>query len=101
MRLKRETASFGGSCEILDAAQPPCRVAAPEVGVERQVARRRLEVVFEPRTIEDQRRSSSEQAVSAVEQSECRLPPADVHHVDAQDRIGALDRPISCCSIKR
>ena len=36
-----------------------------------------------------------------IEQAQARCPRADVRHVDAQHRVGAIDRPVGSASIER
>ena len=97
-----EAALARRSGEILDPAQPPFGVAAPcRSRVEREIARRGLDRVPDPWAVEDQRRARAKQPRRAVEQAERRRPRADVNHVDAEHRIGAVDRPVGRRGIER
>ncbi len=69
--------------------RPHARIAAAQAGVEGAVALGGRHPGFEIGAIEDQRRARRKQPRGAREQAQRRLPRADMHHVDAEDRGGA------------
>jgi len=88
---------FVGGCggEIFDPAQPPLGIARLKVGIEIEVARRRRRAFHQPRSVKDQRRPRSQDPRRTVEQAERGRPRADVDHVDAENCVGAFDRPFA------
>ena len=75
--------------EILDAAKTPFRIARLEIRIERKIRRRGLDIVLQPRAVEDQRTVRREQPGRAGDQAERCAPRTDVHHVDVQHGVGA------------
>jgi len=82
-------------------AAAPARIARLERRIERFVRRRGRHALAAPRAIEDQRRAAGQQPRRARDQPERRLPRADVRHVDAQHRIGGVDRPSGRRGVQR
>ena len=84
----------GKDRDLVQVANPPSPVARPEVQVEGQIAGRRLDAGFDEGSVEEQHVANVQEPARARHQTLGRHPRRDVDHVDRDNRIGPIDRPI-------
>ena len=98
---QRQTVTPRQSRHVGEVAHAPSRVLPAQPGVELEVARRGMAAVDPVRAIEIENAAGRQHALGAGKKAFARRPRRDVDHVDADERVGARDRPFLRHHIER